>query len=87
MPHLCQQSNAELAYTRRMKTDTSRITVALIPDAEARLAALAARTGLSKTDLVNRAVTLYEFIDAEIRAGHQVLIRDQDGATSMVKFL
>ena len=70
-----------------MKTDASRITVALIPEVEATLAALAARTGLSKTDLVNRSVTLYEFIDAEMKAGHQVLIRDQEGATLVVKFL
>jgi hypothetical protein len=70
-----------------MRTDTSRITVALIPDADVKLTALTARTGLSKTDLVNRAVTLYEFIDAQMKAGHQVIIREQDGTTSMVRFL
>jgi hypothetical protein len=70
-----------------MSTDiSSRITIALIPEAEANLAALTARTGLSKTDLVNRAVTLYEFIDSEMKAGHQVLIRDQEGAISVVTF-
>jgi len=64
-----------------------RITVALTPDTATRLDELTARTGLSKTDLVNRAVQVYEFIDAETRAGSQILIRDTDGATTMVKLL
>ena len=64
-----------------------RITVALTPDTATRLDELTARTGLSKTDLVNRAVQVYEFIDAETRTGSQILIRDTDGATTMVKLL
>ena len=53
-----------------------RITVALIPQAGAGLQGLQDRTGLSKTDIANRAITLYEFIDAQMRAGRDVLIRD-----------
>jgi hypothetical protein len=53
-----------------------RITVALIPKAAADLQSLQDRSGLSKTDLANRAITLYEFIDAQIREGKEVLIRD-----------
>ncbi len=34
------------------------------------------RTSLSKTDLVNRAITLYEFIEAQQRAGRELLVRD-----------
>jgi hypothetical protein len=55
-----------------------RITVALIPKAATDLQSLQERSGLSKTDLVNRAITLYEFIDAQIREGREVLIRDPD---------
>jgi predicted transcriptional regulator len=53
-----------------------RITVALIPKAAAELQHLQDRTSMSKTDIVNRAISLYEFIDEEIRAGHDLLIRD-----------
>ena len=55
-----------------------RITVALIPQAGEGLQQLQDRTGLSKTDITNRAITLYEFIDAQLRAGRDVLIRDND---------
>lgn len=65
-----------------------RITVALIPKSAEDLQALQERTSLSKTDLVNRAITLYEFIDARIRAGRDVLIRDtQTGETQTVIIL
>jgi hypothetical protein len=53
-----------------------RITVALIPKAAEDLLRLQERTSLSKTDLTNRAISLYEFIDAQIREGREVLIRD-----------
>lgn len=55
---------------------TDRITVALIPKAGKDLQRLQDRTKLSKTDLVNRAITLYEFIDAQMSAGRELLIRD-----------
>jgi hypothetical protein len=53
-----------------------RITVALIPKAVADLQSLQDRSGLSKTDLVNRAISLYEFINAQLHEGNEVLIRD-----------
>jgi hypothetical protein len=53
-----------------------RITVALIPKAAAELQSLQERSGLSKTDLVNRAISLYEFINAQLHDGKEVLIRD-----------
>ena len=46
-----------------------RITVALIPRAGEDLQHLQDRTGFSKTDIVNRAISLYEFIDAELIVG------------------
>ena len=60
--------------------------MALIPKAAADLAALQ-RTGLSKTDLVNRAITLYAFIEAEMSSGSQVLIRHEGEADKVVRFL
>jgi hypothetical protein len=65
-----------------------RITVALIPKAGEDLQRLQDRTSLSKTDLANRAITLYEFIDAQMRAGRDVLIRDNTtGETQVVRLL
>ena len=65
-----------------------RITVALIPRAAGHLQDLQGRTGLSKTDLANRAITLYEFIDAQLRAGRDLLVRDNaTGESEVVRLL
>jgi hypothetical protein len=67
---------------------TDRITVALIPKASDDLQQLQERTSLSKTDIANRAITLYEFVDAQLRAGRDVLIRDNaTGETQTVRLL
>ena len=63
--------------TERITQPTERITVALIPKAGEDLQRLQERTALSKTDITNRAITLYEFIDAQVRAGSQLLIRNE----------
>lgn len=68
-------------------TPAERITVALIPMAAASLAALCDRTGLSKTDIVNRALTLYEFADATLAEGSQILVRSEGGDVQQVKLL
>jgi hypothetical protein len=45
-------------------------------------------TSLSKTDVANRAITLYEFIDTQLRTGRDVLIRDNEtGVTEIVRLL
>lgn len=65
-----------------------RITVALIPKAGADLQRLQDRAGLSKTDIVNRAITLYEFIDAQMRDGRELLVRDsKTGETQLIMLL
>jgi hypothetical protein len=65
-----------------------RITVALIPQSAEDLQRLQDRTSLSKTDIANRAITLYEFIDAQLKAGHDVIIRDpKTGESQLVRFL
>jgi hypothetical protein len=65
-----------------------RITVALIPKAEDDLRRLQDTTGLSKTDIVNRAISLYEFINAQLRGGQELLIRDSStGQTQTVLIL
>jgi hypothetical protein len=65
-----------------------RITVALIPQAAADLQLLQDKTTLSKTDLVNRAITLYEFVDTQLKEGRDLLLRDKKtGETQLVRFL
>ena len=74
--------------TEAPRPQNTRITVSLIPRAEEDLRLLQERTSLSKTDLVNRAITLYEFIDAQMRAGRDVVIRDNEtGETQVVRIL
>lgn len=62
-----------------------RVNVALIAEAAEALDKLQSRTGAKKVDLVNRALTIYEFIDAELRAGGKILIRDPEGNDQLVK--
>lgn len=65
-----------------------RITVALVPKVAGELQRLQERTRLSKTDITNRAITLYEFIDAQTSAGREVLIRDPETKElQLVRFL
>jgi len=65
-----------------------RITVILIPQAGQQLRQLQERTNLSKTDLTNRAITLYEFVDAQLRAGQDMAARDKEtGKIKLVQLL
>ena len=67
---------------------TDRITVALVQKAGSDLQSLQDRTGLSKTDLVNRAITLYEFIDGQLRQERDLLVRDREtGETQTILLL
>lgn len=63
-----------------------RITVALVARAATDLLCTHSRTGLSKTDIVNRALSLYEFIDAELGDGAELIVR-RDGHDNLVKLL
>ena len=79
-------SKAADETTRPAATD--RITVALIRKAGEDLQQLQERTGLSKTDIVNRAITLYEFLDSQLQEGKDLIVRDQKtGETQLVRFL
>ncbi len=65
-----------------------RVTVALIPKAVEDLKHLQDRTALSKTDITNRAIILYRFIDEQLHAGRDVLIRDKStGETRAILIL
>jgi hypothetical protein len=67
------------------QTAVDRITVALVPKAVEDLQHTIERTGLSKTDIVNRALSLYEYVDARLAAGNELLIRD--GTTGQIEVI
>lgn len=72
----------------RQAVVVDRITVALVRKAGEDLQQLQDRTGLSKTDIVNRAITLYEFLDAQLQAGNDLIVRDpKSGESQLVRFL
>lgn len=67
---------------------TERITVALIPKAGEDLLRLQERTSLSKTDIVNRAISLYEFIESQLQAGKDLIVQDREtGETQLLRLL
>ncbi len=64
------------------------LSVVLIPTVAGDLRRLQRRTRLSATDLANRAITSYAFLDAQLRAGRDLIVRDKGtGETRLVRFL
>lgn len=80
------QSRAEASnYTGR--PPPGQITVTLIPRVGEELQQLHEHTGLSWTDIVNRAISFYQFIEEQVAAGKHLLIRDENtGETQTVIF-
>jgi hypothetical protein len=66
--------------------EVTRITVGLAPKVAADLRRSVTRTQLSQTDVVNRAVTLFDFIDSELAGGADLILR-KDGQDHVVKLL
>lgn len=58
--------------------------VALIAETVTALSQLQGNTGLGRTDLINRALQLYAYVDNKQRAGAQVIIRDPADETDWV---
>jgi hypothetical protein len=78
------------ASTGRQAKDPAvgeRITVALTPKGAAELLRAQERNGLSKTDVVNRAIGLYEFVDSEASAGSDLMIRTREGEKMLIKLI
>jgi hypothetical protein len=68
-------------------TVTVIVTVALIPPVADQLRCLQKSTDLSATDLTNRAITSYAFLEEQMRAGNDVMVRDHwTGETQLVRF-
>jgi hypothetical protein len=74
--------DAELATAGR-----ERIAVALVQKASADLQRTQARTQLSRTDILNRAVSFYAFVDAEQSSGSELILRRGQGEEHIVRLL
>lgn len=61
-----------------------QIIVPLVEKAATDLQSTQDRSRLSKTDIINRAVSLYEFIDAELYGGAELIVR-RDGHDNLLK--
>jgi hypothetical protein len=71
---------------RQPQASGEQITVALIPAVTGHLRRLQQRTKLSRSDLANRAITSYEFFDAQLRDGNDLLIRNnRTGVSQLVQ--
>lgn len=62
----------------------SRVNAALTPVAAAALARLVERTGYKRVKVVNRALPVYDLVDAELRAGNELVFRSPDGTLRVV---
>jgi predicted transcriptional regulator len=69
-----------------MSDEPRRITIALIPKAQEALDRTAERTGLSKTDIMNRAIQAYAFLDEQVVAGAKILVQ-RGKSVEEVRFL
>jgi hypothetical protein len=67
-----------------VRTESERFTVTLIATAAQAVAALMHLTGLSKTDVINRAVQVYAFLAQQMAEGKEILLRDEEGKTERV---
>jgi hypothetical protein len=64
-----------------------RVTVSLIPPVAGQLRWLQTSTHLSATDLTNRAITSYAFLDEQMRLGNDLIVRNnRTGETRLVRF-
>lgn len=63
------------------------ISVVLIPRVADQLEWLQQRTGMSATDLTNRAITSYTFLEEQMQAGNElVVLNRRTGLTRPVRF-
>jgi hypothetical protein len=59
----------------RTQPANGRITIVLIPAVQDELRQLQELTKLSRTDLTNRAISLYDFFERRLRVGDQLMVR------------
>lgn len=73
--------------TENEELENKEITVVLVSKVAGDLERTQGRTDLSKTDIVNRAITLYDFLDGERDSGAELLLRRADGSMYLVELI
>jgi hypothetical protein len=68
-------------------TGLHRVTVNLIQLAWDAANETAAQKGLTRTDVINRALQVYAYFERRIADGDEVLIRSRDGELTRERFL
>lgn len=69
------------------ETRHEEITVLLISKVVEELQRTQKRTDLNRADIINRAITLYGFLDEERESGTELLLRRRDGSTHLVELV
>jgi hypothetical protein len=64
---------------RSRSTANERYSVTFVPPAVDAIADLTASTGLSKADVINRAVQIYAYLEAQTQDGADLLLRPPGG--------
>jgi hypothetical protein len=67
--------------------ELTRLTVNLLPKADAALQSAATREGMSRTDVVNRALQLYDFAGQIGDEGGQLLVRNRAGELTLLRLM
>lgn len=62
-----------------MADNLTRLTVNLTPRAAQALSAAAATTGFNKTDVINRALSVYAYVEAVMAGGGALYVRELPG--------
>jgi hypothetical protein len=67
--------------------EPERYSVTFVPPAVQAVAALTASTGLSKADVINRAVQVYAFLERQQEQGSELILRGVDGRDERVHII
>ncbi|WP_374776934.1 hypothetical protein OG756_33445 [Streptomyces sp. NBC_01310] len=67
--------------------DSERYSVTLCPPAVTVVSELTAASGVSKSDVINRAVLLLGFIESERAKGHDLMVRDTAGTLERIHII
>ncbi|MEU0936780.1 hypothetical protein [Embleya sp. NPDC005971] len=65
----------------------SRFSVALISAAEKAMTYLMRRTEMNKSDIVNRAVQVYAYMEERQEEGYEIFLRAEDGTMERLRIM
>lgn len=69
------------------RSANERYSVTFVAPAVQAIAELTENTGLTKADVINRAVQIYAYLDAQTRSGADLLLRQADGTSEKLHII